>query len=229
MYLLTRDTAKTVKAIGTQYLNAVMFLEPGGWRCPSATAECLRHCLRTAGRLRFDGAAVARRRRTILYRAAPEIFMEMLYEELRDLERYCEKRGLFPAVRLNGLSDLDWTQVYRDFPRIQFYEYTKRPDLIRRYMDGDFPVNVHFTLSWTGNSSNGGNATLCHQFQLYNTLAHGSVAQVVDGGIPFGYVNGDKNDLRFLDPPGSMVYLSPKGSMKKEIKAGRKLAMVRDW
>jgi hypothetical protein len=227
MYLLTRDTAKTAKATGTNFINVVMFLEPGGWRCPNTTAECLRHCLRTSGRLKLSGAEKARRSRTEFYRTNPVAFMGKLYGEIRKFVKYCHKNGKFPAVRLNGLSDLDWRNVYHDFPEVQFYEYTKRPGFIHDAITRDNPLNVHYTLSWTGSTRDGGNAALCVDY----LAAGGIVAQIATVGQDlygehYQSTDGDRHDLRFLDPPGTISRLKPKGAMKAALKRGEHFAMV---
>ena len=39
---------------------------------------------------------------------------------------------------------------------------------------------------------------------------------VKDFHVELGGIDGDENDLRFLDPPGSMVYLKAKGLARKD-------------
>jgi hypothetical protein len=149
-----------------------------------------------------------------------------LYSEIRRFEKYCAKNGKFAAIRLNGLSDIDFRSVYHDFPHVQFYEYTKRPDFIRDAMDGVNPPNVHYTLSWTGTPSVG-NAALCREYLERG----GIVAQIATVGFNlYGEhcqsTDGDRHDLRFLDPPGTISRLKPKGAMKAALRRGEHFAMV---
>ena len=55
-----------------------------------------------------------------------------------------KKAGKMLDVRLNGTSDLDWSEVYARFPDINFHEYTKRTDLALQLKQFN-NVNVTFS------------------------------------------------------------------------------------
>lgn len=73
-------------------------------------------------------------------------FEARLIRELRNLVKRARKKNKRPAARLNGGSDLDWSHIYAMFPEIQFWEYTKRPDLALKLYA--LP-NVHVTYSFS--------------------------------------------------------------------------------
>lgn len=84
---------------------------------------------------------------------------------------------------------------------------------MKKYLAGKFPSNYHLTFSRSEK-----NMKQC-EYILQNG---GNVAMVFRGGIPdtymgFNVVNGDKDDLRFLDESNVIVGLSPKGKAKKDI------------
>jgi hypothetical protein len=118
-----------------------------------------------------------------------------------------------PAIRINGSSDLPWIsrQLAREFPNVQFYDYTKLPKPHLRTLP-----NYAITFSYSGENLP---ATL-------DALANGvNVAVVFDTrkGNPLpeswhGYrvIDGDSHDLRFLDDSGVVVGLRAKGKAMKQ-------------
>jgi len=92
------------------------------------------------------------------------------------------------------------------FPEVQFYDYTKHPN--RK----NIPVNYHLTFSRAEDNDedikqalkNGLNIAVVFEKYLPETFM----------GLPV--IDGDKNDLRFLDPVNSIVGLVAKGKAKKD-------------
>jgi hypothetical protein len=146
-----------------------------------------------------------------------EIFLARLRREIQNAIKYATKRNKIPCFRLNGTSDIDWTDFIREFPTVQFYDYTKVPERMNRYLLGLLPKNYHLTFSF-----NGRNGDLCRSF-----LARGgsvAVAFARPVGVPYnrptewhGYatLDGDASDLRFNDPAGTVVALKAKGEARK--------------
>lgn len=216
MHLLTDGDSqpKLRKANEYGYHTAGLMLAPHlvgqrGNVCPDSTPECRRHCLAFSGRGGMGAVITARRKRTQLWFDDPDQFLALLDADLEALIRKAERRGLRPACRLNTLSDIPWeeTDVIENFPEIQFYDYTKSVKRARRFLNGLLPSNYHLTLSRSEL-----NKPECAAF----LRAGGTVSSVFDR-LPRGphVVDGDVHDLTFLHPPGSLIALSPKGSLIK--------------
>jgi hypothetical protein len=130
MKLLNIDAnPKTIKGQKRGYMTAVLYLAPfkaaGINVCPMAElAGCAAGCLNTAGRggiakdsARFNPHGIelpdnaiqrARIRRTRFYADDRSAFMAQLVKEIEAFQRKADKKGLVPAVRLNGTSDIQW-------------------------------------------------------------------------------------------------------------------------
>ena len=222
--------AKTVKGDGSEYLTAILYMTP--WKvmvegkqynsCPMAEqANCIDACLFTAGRGAFNNVQAARMRKTEWFYRDREGFMDQLVQDIRKFEAYCKKRGIQPCVRLNGTTDIRWENIsanirwgdniFQMFPNVQFYDYTK----ISNRKTKAIP-NYHLTWSYSG-------ANTDYAAKLQDALANGMNAAVVFRkeykqpkwrGI--NVTDGDKDDLRFLDPSNSIVALYAKGRAKKD-------------
>lgn len=174
--------------------------------CPKASEGCKAVCLYTAGWGATPRVQNARVRDTILWHTDRKLFLDRLTMELDRHDRYCGARGLTPVVRLNMTSDILWERhgIPQNFPHIQFYDYTKIP---RRKV----PDNYHLTFSLDENNmitaldemSEGRN--VCVVFREKDWYKYRKEM--------WGYnlINGDENDLRFLDPPHSVIGVKAKG------------------
>jgi len=211
MYLLSIEADnKTSKNTKFGYLTGVLYLSPytnsGRNVCGMAeAAQCFRPCLDTAGRGNMNTVQQARINRTNLLYNSRQEFLDKLNKEIDNLAKRAAKRGLKPAVRLNGLSDLPWHKpgfgsIPLRWPSIQFYDYTKYPN--RR----DTPENYYQIWSYSR----------AEKYLEMGVPHHLNWSVVFDGPLPthFGgrpVVDGDTHDLRFLDPTGSVVGLKAKG------------------
>lgn len=106
------NNAKTVKGDGV-YETAIMYLAPfnmaGANVCPMAEqAGCVKGCLNTAGRGAFNNVQIARINKTKRYLSNRAAFMAELVADLEAFVRYCKRKGVKPAVRLNGTSDIQF-------------------------------------------------------------------------------------------------------------------------
>lgn len=222
--LLTTSNPKTSKGEKTGWLTAALHLAPvalsGRNVCPHATAGCAAACLNTAGRGHMPAAQLARIRRTRFWARDRIGFMATLVAELERHERRADARGLRAAARLNALSDLPWERwpvtrngetfphVFAAFPAIRFYDYTKWP-IAKRRIDGIENYSLTFSLAEDNDH---------HAADVLT--AGGNVAAVFAGPLPERFtiagvtapvIDGDANDLRFTDPPATIVGLSAKG------------------
>ncbi len=204
-------------------------------------AGCHAGCLNTAGRggiskgskrfrtpagmLPDNAIQRARIDRTRLFVDDRPEFFRRLYQEIRAFIRKAERAGLTPVIRLNGTSDILWektpmpvsdnkrgihmvyTSVMAAFPEIQFYDYTK----IAKRFEREMPANYYLCLSYS-------EASPVYKARCIKAHKAGASLVVVTRSaeskrvhVEMGGTDGDANDLRFLDPPGAMVYLKAKG------------------
>ena len=216
--------AKTIKGDGDELLTAIMYLIPfksfGTNLCPSAElAACHGPCLNTSGRGQMTSVQTGRARKTEWYIKDRASFMIQLYADVLSFVKYCEKKSIKPCIRLNGTSDIRWElipvgkhkNIMDAFPMVQWYDYTKIAN--RR----NVPDNYHLTWSYSG-------ANPKYSDMMGTATANGMNVAVVfrtKGTIPVSFrglptVDGDKNDLRFLDPKGVAVALYAKGKAKHD-------------
>ncbi len=223
--------AKTVKGEKYGWKTAILYLSPASTAiigsdavttiCPYSTPGCRESCLFTAGRGRFNSTVNARYRKTRFWLEHPEAFLAQLDTELQAFKLACKKGGFRGAVRLNGTSDILWygfLEALKPHPDLRFYDYTKAP-----FVAG-WPRSSlwHLTYSLSEHYQSEGHAK--------RWLANGrNVAVVyrsralVEEAIERGQVDGDAHDLRFLDPPGSIIALKAKGRARLD-----KTGFVRD-
>ena len=222
------NNAKTIKGDGTEYLTAILYMTPykvmvdGNLFNSCAMAEvakCFEPCLYTAGRGQMSNVQSARQRKAEWFYRDRLSFMEQLYQDVKKFEAYCVKRGITPVVRLNGTTDIRWELIKNTdgmcimdmFPNVQWYDYTK----IANRKVSHIP-NYHLTWSYSG-------ANADYAAHLDKALAQGMSVAVVfrtkyDASTWRGIkvTDGDKDDLRFLDPQSSIVALYAKGKAKKD-------------
>lgn len=214
-YLSVGQDAKTVKGEAQEYKTAILYLAPARvadgvhTMCSKSTIECENVCVYKTGRGRFSNVQLARINRTLAYIASPTQFLLDLKIDVCKFVLECKRKGYKPCVRVNGTSDQPTLalQLAESFPEVQFYDYTKidRPwERVRH--------NYHLTFSYSGDDS-----SLMAGAALVNGI---NVAVVFTGGLPDTWrgkkvIDGDKNDLRFLDPKGVIVGLTAKGPAKK--------------
>lgn len=220
--LLTIENAKTIKGEPLGYLTGILYLAPhkqsGFNTCPMASKGCASACLFTAGRAAMASFInEARTQKTLNFFNNRASFLNDLRLSIKRLIRLAEKRGLKPAVRLNGTSDIEWERfgIFEEFPSVQFYDYTKVP----KYL-GNHSPNRHFTFS----RSESNQETVKNVIQDH---PHTNVAVVFQvrrkGRLPNRYlgrevIDGDLHDLRFLDKKGVIVGLRAKGNARKNSK-----------
>jgi len=217
------NNAKTVKGDGSEYLTAILYLAPADMveginLCPMAVmAGCKAGCLNTAGRGAMNSVQQARMRKTIYWRDHRDMFIADLANDIRQFRKYCQKKNIQPVVRINGTSDINW-ELYVDmageFADVQFYDYTKN---VSR-MGKPRPANYHLTLSYS--EANQRYADMCldaartHNANLAVVFRDKDNIPATFKGMPV--VDGDKDDLRFLDPDGVVVALYAKGKAKQD-------------
>lgn len=231
--LLSIDTnAKTIKGQIFGFFTAIMYLLPytlsGKNLCGFASKECAEDCLNTAGRGKFSNVQKARKEKTDLFLNDKSLFLQSLVYQITKLSK---KYGSQLAIRLNGTSDIpfenlkiDGKNIFELFPSIQFYDYTKN----HNRMSLNIP-NYHLTYSRSETAfsyyqskqvlKQGKNIAIVFSPEIYNELLISGC--VLIDGQKYPIIDGDKNDLRFLDGFG-IVALKAKG---KALKSGSKFVV----
>lgn len=176
--------------------------------CGHASNGCASACLNTAGRGAFSNVRNARIKKTDYFFENKQEFLTTLSNELR------KANNKPSAVRLNGTSDLDFisllrvklgVDVFTEMPNLKFYDYTKNLKRAMKYLGTDY--HLTFSRSETNDAE-------CLEY----LRAGGQVAVVFDK-LPdtwhgFKVIDGDDDDLRYLDMGGVVIGLKAKGKAK---------------
>ena len=225
-YLLLSPSSsnpKTKKSIGKGYLTPILYLAPYNESgcmnvCPSSTAHCRKLCLYHCGhggiidkKTQTNHIRRVRITKTRMFHHDRQRFLQELNLDIELAKKKATKKGLKLAIRLNGTSDIP----FEDLPLAngrslmdthndtQFYDYTKVVKRLRKRR----PKNYYLMLSYSGSNKK----------ECVRALEDGfNVAVIFKKGLPetlWGYkvIDGDKDDLRFLDPKGVVVGLRAKG------------------
>jgi len=216
-YLAIGNNAKTIKSDKYgEYLTAIMYMRPDLDICPmSELAECIEACLNTAGRGAMNCIQEARQRKTDAFKADPVAFVDQLKADIIKALKKATKKGVKLAVRLNGTSDIAWENmkgsngntIMQDFPDVQFYDYTKLPGR-------KVPANYHLTVSYSGANAKYANKVSKTQHNIAVVFRSKESIPMFYLGRPV--IDGDRDDLRFLDQSGVIVALYAKGKAKKD-------------
>jgi len=214
------SNAKLAKGDGKGYYTMALFLAPstlnryGVDLCPYSTKQCREGCLNSAGRGVFSNVQNARVRKANLYVEQPEEFERVLREDLSKAQAYADANGFILVVRLNGTSDLLWLHIVRDYPRATFYDYTKNVNLFDTYLHNWQYENYHLTFSLSEDNLPTALNALAHEgtVAVVFDVARGEALPATWHGYPV--IDGDENDLRFLDSKKVVVGLRAKGKAK---------------
>jgi hypothetical protein len=227
--ILTQGNAKIVKGEELGYVTKGIHFAPanlsGNEVCQWRSKGCTASCLNTAGRGQMNSIQRSRIAKTKLFFDKQIEFLHKLSKEISNSIKTSTKKGMKSVFRLNLTSDIAWEFVFFDdknpqtifdkFPSIQFYDYTKSFKRMSQFLgkQKEFPKNYHLTFSRSET-----NDKLCEMVLQMG----GNVAVVFRNELPAtwnGYevVNGDENDLRFLDKQGVVVGLIEKGMAKKDL------------
>lgn len=217
MDLFNVKNAKTIKGEKEGWLTGIIYMLPNTTLCPFADiAKCREACLVHAGYAKiYSNVNVGRLRRTELYANERQQFFNIAVREIEMLERKAKREGKKLAIRLNGTSDIMYERqgfngfenIFEAFPHIQFYDYTK---IVKRFTR-PLPPNYDLTFSYSGTD----------EYKPYVEEANrinARMAVVFKGKMPTEFmgrkvIDGDKNDLRFLEPKDVIVGLKFKGSV----------------
>lgn len=222
------SSSKVEKSRSRGYLTRVCYLTSAVY-CSHSSGGCRSTCLGfTSGRMGSDQATLARDRRTALYAADTQAFLNLLRHDLHQLCYDAETAGLKPACRLNGSSDIPYEllhgEIFAEFPTVAFYDYSKVTARVVRYLESrrsskrdGWPSNYHLTFSASEDNakdvplilSQGGNVAIVFWPDLPTSMR-------IDGS-DYPVINGDQHDLRFRDSGGVVIGLQAKGVAKSDL------------
>lgn len=217
--LLTTGNAKILKSLDVGYMTFGLHLAPstlsGFNTCPKASNGCAQACLNTSGRGAFANVQAARVRKTQWFFQDKRGFLALLKSEINYAIAFARSQKLIPCFRLNLTSDIQWENhgIMQEFPDAIFYDYTK---ILKRLSPKSVARGLkNYHLTFSRSESN--------QSEVEQAINWGANVAVVFGGkeFPQSYldkpvINGDTNDLRFLDPKGCIVGLYRKGAATRD-------------
>lgn len=213
--LLTTKNKKLLKGENFGYTTYGLSLAPftqnsqGKNVCPMASTGCAAACLFTSGHGSMSTVKKERINKTEFFLADHEKFLNKLYVEIATIEFKHKMTNTNFVIRLNVTSDISWEKfkikdgknIFELFPNVQFYDYTKN----HLRFKNELPANYHLTFSRSETN---------HDMAMA-LLAKGVNVSIVFDKVPanfegYNVIDGDKNDLRFLDDKKVIVGLKYK-------------------
>ena len=223
--LLSKGTtnAKTAKNKLTTF---ILYLSPAAQNnkkvnlCPFASKGCLKACLYTAGRGKFNNVQEARTNRSNYLVNDRKSFYTQIAKEINSKVTYYQRKNEKIAVRLNGTSDIDSLKALKSYAKInfedlqnkvEFYDYTKSLKRALKYKD-----SKNYTLALSRSEDN--------EEETFLAMDQGiNSAAVFSGELPKTYkgykvVDGDQSDDIMIKYKGQGVILGlrAKGDAKKD-------------
>ena len=195
-----------------EHLSSVMYFAPeklSGFNvCPSATIGCADVCLNVSGRSTgMKWIIWARIFRTLAWFVFRDRANAKIEGEIRSHRTRALNKGLIPACRLNGTSDIMWeNQIQMEkFGDVMFYDYTK-------VQGRSTPSNYHLCLSWSERYDLADLPELSKRYRIAMVLRvkPKQVKPTEIQGIRIA--DGDHSDLIFQSEIGVIRGLSCKGS-----------------
>ena len=230
--MLSETSHKAALSTTFGYLQGIHYMAPAGVAgvgnlCPWASEPCKSLCLGEHSGMAaiYSNVIASRINKARCYMLQRKAYMAMLYKALHGLIANAKKQNMHPVARLNGSTDINWIDKVKQFPELQFVEYTKSVKAALAHARGDMPENLHITFSFSGNNWSeclqvlraGGNVAVCFGTKGKNAKHNKRNHVMPDQYMGFDVINGDLSDLRFLDPDkrgkgdGVIVALTPKG------------------
>lgn len=230
---LPSASPKLIKSNGMGFYNAGIGLAQANLsvtnNCAGSTPDCRKLCLGNFGRAEFLPQLMQTRvNRSNFLHQYRQLAWETMLPQLMAIDRRATRNGLTVAFRPDITSDKNWDlilpQLFKTFPNWKFYGYTKLRSKITRYLAGKNPVIPTFSWSDRLTRQNDG---LDYCKSILNAGINIAVvfydSKTLAGKLPRTFlgttvIDGDKHDLRFLDPQGVIVGLKPK-LPKSKVKA----------
>jgi phage pi2 protein 07 len=212
------NNPKTIKGQKYKVMTAILYLAPAkisGFNvCPFAD-DCALTCLNTAGRGQMNSVQLGRINKTRWYFLERKTFMIQLHKEIKRHINRCKIKGFKPAFRINGMSDLKVENMglLEKYPSVQFYDYTKNPIRMKKFINKEFPKNYHLTFSLGSSNKEQSKQVLKAGGNVAVVFRNKKLPKTFWGHKVF---NADKTDLRFKDPLNVIMGLYAKGKARQD-------------
>jgi len=220
--LLGSSTYKMQKSGKYKFLSEILHLAPsniGGVNiCASASPVCIDLCLNTSGRGQMTSVQKSRLNKKFYFLADRPKFLEHLDKEIKLGYERAKRKKLKYTVRLNGTSDLPFERyllkngknLMQNNPDVQFIDYTKITNRLNK--KNKIPKNYNLTYSQAENNLEDVKKVLKTKY---------NIATVFRKKLPKTWlgrrvIDGDKHDLRHLDPQKVIIGLRAKGKAKRD-------------
>lgn len=202
-----------------KYDTYIMYLQPADKvatdsLCKFAElAGCKEPCLISSGQLGMSTGQNAATKRTVLMILRPLDFSSTLLSEIDRAERKALKTGIPALFRLNGTSDIDFSDIMRQRPDSMFYDYTKILSRVRKNSLSNYDLTFSGSM-YSPQSKAALRKAVASKHRIamaYNTKG------LADDGLQINHSlkSFDTTDLRHLDS-NVVGTLTRKGSNKKE-------------
>lgn len=206
----TAKQGKTSEVIDLYSIYLLPAAKSGTNLCKFASVHCKLGCLAESGRLSVKNAQNAMLMRTALFLNDKELFLGKVINEIKIGAYSSEVNGKKFAVRLNGTSDIDFSQhlidgktIFEHLPNIQFYDYTK--DVSKLYRNRF--NNYHLTLSYSGTNENECKGALKDGYNVAVVFSTTKKKNLPVEFWGFDVIDGDLTDYRPSDKKGCIVGL----------------------
>lgn len=213
---LGTENSKTKKGNKDGFLTGILYLAPhkitGFNFCPNAIT-CIDDCLFNSGRGKFNTVTVARIIKTLAFLLNRNEFIGHINKDITRLQNRANKINFALAIRLNGTTDINIQKYFGHIieanQNIYFYDYSKIPN----FLTSNKSKNYHVTFSYDGT-----NLKKCNE--LLNLGFNVSIVfldKLPKTFLGYNVIDGDLNDLRFLDVTGVIIGLKYKKVNKVDI------------
>jgi hypothetical protein len=222
--LLSTNNSKTIKGEKLGYMTYILYLAPhtqnskGINLCSHASKGCAKACLFGSGAARFDNVQLGKTNKTEWYLDNRQEFLEKLDKEITAIKKKAKHTDtdnvLIPTIRLNGTSDIpfekfkirDNKNIFELHSDIQFYDYTKNHLRFQKVL----PTNYHLTFSMSEDNKQKSFELLSKGFNVAMVFGIKNESDLPIEYLGHKVINGDKDDLRFLDDKNVIVGLKYK-------------------
>ena len=222
--LLSTNNSKTIKGEKLGYMTYILYLAPhtqnskGINLCSHASKGCAKACLFGSGSARFDNVQLGKTNKTEWFLHNRVEFLEKLDKEIIAIKKKAIHKDtenvLTPTIRLNGTSDIAWEKfkirdnknIFDLHSDIQFYDYTKNHVRFEKQL----PTNYHLTFSMSEDNKDKSLELLSKGHNVAMVFGIKNENQLPSEYLGYKVINGDKDDLRFLDDKNVIVGLKYK-------------------
>lgn len=232
-HLLSTNT-KLRKSDNSGYLLLGLQLAPdntsGFQVCPAAkSAGCRPGCIYESGIARaFPRVNAFRIEKTRRFFTDRKVFLLELQADIERAYKFADDAGLTLAIRLNVFSDIFWRDInipsfdvpsgrtlFGEYPHVQFFDYTKMLGNLGHGFK-NYYVNFSHSPLVPDRTIEAISRFGVNPVVVYDLPKHAPLPETFEIG-PFSLpvIDGDINDLRFIDPPGVSVGVREKLTHKK--------------